>query len=154
MTKEQPYINPIYRILTLDFLFGSRLHIRSSNLLDQILDFGGIGARSLVLFGHCWSLTSSSEMTNASANHCHISRLIGKILELCALFLKCATHRRDTKTSVGSIIEDPEQIAQSDGMLNLAQYCSTIFITSACRWENSIRSYFTVLIDFPRYLRR
>ena len=50
-----------------------------------------------------------------------------------ALFLKCATHRRDTKTSVGSIIEDPEQIAQSDGMLNLAQYCSTIFITSACR---------------------
>jgi hypothetical protein len=46
-------------------------------------------------------------MTNASANNCHISRLIGKILELCALFLKCATHRRDTKTSVGSIIGRP-----------------------------------------------
>jgi hypothetical protein len=51
----------------------------TSNLLDQILDFGGIGARSLVLFGHGRSLTSSSGMTNTSTNHYHSLRLIGRI---------------------------------------------------------------------------
>src|SRR5215475_13290949 len=34
------------------FLLGSRVQTRSPNLLDQVLDFGGIGARSLVLFGN------------------------------------------------------------------------------------------------------
>jgi hypothetical protein len=58
----------------------------SSNLLDQILGFGGIGSRILVLFGHCWLLTSSSGMTNTSANHYRRSRLIGRILHPCELF--------------------------------------------------------------------
>ena len=49
------------------------------NLIVQILDFGVIGARSLVPFGHCWSLTTSSGMTNTSTNHYHSSRLIGRI---------------------------------------------------------------------------
>jgi hypothetical protein len=48
---------------SLDFLFGSRVQIRSSNLLDQILDFGGIGSWGLVPFGHGWSLTFSSGMS-------------------------------------------------------------------------------------------
>jgi len=38
---------------SLDFLFGAWLQIRSSNLLDQTLDFGGIGSGSLVPLGHC-----------------------------------------------------------------------------------------------------
>jgi hypothetical protein len=39
----------------------------SANLLDQTLDFGGIGPRSLVLFGHGRSHTFSFGMTASSA---------------------------------------------------------------------------------------
>src|SRR5262249_44444609 len=71
---------------SLYFLFGAWLQIRSSNLLDQILDFGGIGARRLVLFGHGRSLTSLSGMTNTSTNHYHSLRLIGGFIGRCTLF--------------------------------------------------------------------
>jgi hypothetical protein len=51
----------------------------SKSLLDQILDFGGIGLRSLLLFGHCQSLTLLFGIAASSANHYHSSRFIGRI---------------------------------------------------------------------------
>src|SRR5262249_57077622 len=56
---------------SLDFLFGAWLQIRSSNLLDQTLDFGGICSRGLFPPGQCLSPTSSSGMKKTSNKHYH-----------------------------------------------------------------------------------
>jgi hypothetical protein len=55
-------------------------------LLDQLLDFGGIGSKSLVHLGHCWSLTSSPGMTNTSANHYHTCDWSGRFFSHAHFF--------------------------------------------------------------------
>src|SRR5262245_31151987 len=76
-------------------------------LLDQTFNFGRIGSMSLVPLGHCWSLTSSPEMTNTSANHYHNLRLIGRILQPCALFSQCAgSSKGHVSPSIASFMAD------------------------------------------------
>jgi hypothetical protein len=54
---------------SLYFLFGAWFQIRSANLLDQILDFGGIGFRNFSPLANLDQSPSHSGAAIISANH-------------------------------------------------------------------------------------